>query len=105
VENVEYPSNTNGNVGDHTVMSPRAISCVSVELVCDVPESVLEFTELINSTDIPWRIDPLLSGDYKQRSFLGNGSVNTFPGHRIRPEQEGYCWKRCVFYMVRAEIL
>jgi hypothetical protein len=62
VEHLEYPSNTTCNVDYHTVMFSRAISCVSVELVCDVSESVLEFTEPIN-TDILWRIDPLLSGD------------------------------------------
>jgi hypothetical protein len=26
-----------------------------------------------------WRIDPLLSSDYKQRSFMSNDWVNTFP--------------------------
>jgi hypothetical protein len=38
----------------------------------------------------------------KQRPFLGNGSVNTFPRQLMRTQQLSYCWKRGVFYVVRA---
>jgi hypothetical protein len=37
----------------------------------------------------------------KQRPFLGNGSVNTFPLQRIRTQH----YKNGVFYVVRAEKL
>jgi hypothetical protein len=30
----------------------------------------------------------------KQRQFLGNGSVKTFPRQRIRKQQYSHCWKR-----------
>jgi hypothetical protein len=34
----------------------------------------------------------------KQYSFLGNGSINTFPRQRIRMQQQRYCWKRCFLF-------
>jgi hypothetical protein len=50
---------------------------------------------------ILWRIDSLLSGDSKQRPFLGNGSLNTFPPQRTRTEQQ----KNNVLYVIPAEML
>jgi hypothetical protein len=41
----------------------------------------------------------------KQRQFLGNGSVNTFPRQRSRKQQQSSSWMQRVFYVVRAEIL
>jgi hypothetical protein len=41
----------------------------------------------------------------KQRRFLDNGSVNTFPRQRICTQHESYYWKRNVFYAVHAERL
>jgi hypothetical protein len=47
------------------------------------PTFITVFTRIC----ILWRIDPLLSGDCKQRPFLSNDSVNTFPLQRIRTQQ------------------
>jgi hypothetical protein len=52
--------------------------------------------------------EPLLCDDrevskYTRPPFLGNCSVNAFPQQRIDAQQYRYCWKRRVFYMVRAE--
>lgn len=52
----------------------------------------LQLMELLLSLLLLWRIDTLLSCDYNSDRFLGNGSVNTFPRHRI---QSSYCWKLC----------
>jgi hypothetical protein len=100
VQYVGYSSNTNCNVGYHTVMSSRAISYVSVWRFRECRR--IHRTNQQYGYSVAYRPVAKL-WLCKHRPFPGSGSVNTFQGQRIRTEQD-YCWKWGVLYVVRSEI-